>query len=193
MNPRLALLPAVVLLGGLSACHTEDPTTVHSLGTVGSVYLSGPTTLRPAVEVTVDATATTGSVPPGVLFGGDPCTALTADDFAAVNIAGLGRGSLADSSLLSPDTCGYSVEAGRSAFVIQVSARTADEFAHPELDGGTAIEPVSGIGLAAVAYVRADGNHVLIVQVSNGYFSVRGPDADSVAALAELAVDNAAG
>ena len=60
-------------------------------------------------------------------------------------------------------------------------------------DGGSSIEPVGGIGLAAVAYVRADGNHVLIVQVDNGYFSVRGPDADSVAALAERAVDNAAG
>ena len=193
MNPRLAFLPAVLVLGGLTACHTEDAATSHSFGTVGSVYLSPPTTLRPAVEVTVDETATTGSVPPGVLFAGDPCSALTADDFGSVNIAGLGRGSLADSSLLSPDTCGYSVEAGRSAFVIQVSARTADEFAHPELDGGTSIQPVSGVGLAAVAYVRADGDHVLIVQVPNGYFAVRGPDADSVAALAERAVDNAAG
>lgn len=193
MNPRFALLPAVLALGGLTACHTEDATTQQSFGTVGSVNLPTPTTLRPAIEVTVANTDIEPTVPPGVLFGGDPCTALTAEDFAAVNIAGLGRGSLADSSLLSPDTCGYSVEAGRSAFIIQVSARTADEFASPELDGGTSIEPVSGIGLAAVAYVRPDRTHVLIVQVANGYFSVRGPDADSAAALAERAVDNAAG
>lgn len=174
---------------GLSACHTEDPATVPPVGTVGEVPEATVTTLLPDVIITDPGL--TAPLPPGVMFAGDPCSALVADDFASVSIDGLAPGALVDSGLLSPDTCGYTVESGRSSWTIEVAARTQQDFENPEQAGATSFEPVAGIGLGAVGYQRPDRKYVVIVQVANGYFSVTTPDAASTADLAALAVDRA--
>lgn len=181
----------LVALTVLSACHTEGTTTQISLGTVGSVDLPPATTLRPAVENTEVTTDITPTLPPGVLFGGDPCSALTTADIAAVGIDGAPPGELVDAQLLSPDTCGYSITSGRRAFVVEVAARSPQDFAQPEQYASGPVEPVAGIGLAAVAFARPDGTHVVMVQVDNGYFWVRTPDGESAAEFAARATDNA--
>lgn len=189
--PRAVALMALTTLAVLSACHTEDTATQISLGTVGSVDLPPATTLRPAVENTEVTTDITPSLPPGVLFGGDPCSALTATDFAQVGIDGAPPGELVDAQLLSPDTCGYSILSGRRAFVVEVAARSPQDFAQPEQYASGQVVPVAGIGLAAVAFTRPDSTHVVMVQVDNGHFWVRSPDGDSAAEFATRAVDNA--
>lgn len=184
---RVATLLAV---SGLAvACHTESPDDPVVLGTVGEIPEASVTTLLP--EVVITDPGLTSSLPPGIMFAGDPCSALVADDFAGVSIDGLAPGTLVDSGLLSPDTCGYTVESGRSSFVIEVAARTQQDFEHPEEDGATTSEPVAGVGLEAVGYQRPDRKYVVIVHITNGYFSVTTPDAASAAALALLAADRA--
>ena len=175
----------------LSACHTEDATTSVSLGTVGSVNLPPPTTLRPAVENTEVSTDISPSLPPGVLFEGDPCSALTAADFARVSIAGIAPGSLVDAALLSPDTCGFAVQSGRSAFTIEVAARSQQDFDQPQQYASGAVQAVDGIGLAAVTFTRPDGSHVVMVSVDNGFFWVRTPDFASAQDLATRAAARA--
>lgn len=190
-RPWALALTALTTLTVLSACHTEGTTTQISLGTVGSVDLPPATTLRPAVENTEVTTDITSSLPPGVLFTGDPCSALSATDFAQVGIDGAPPGELVDAQLLSPDTCGYSILSGRRAFVVEVAARSPQDFAQPEQYASGAVEPVAGIGLEAVAFARPDGTQVVMVRVDNGYFWVRSSDAESAADFAARAVDNA--
>jgi len=184
---RVAALLAVC--GLAVACHTESPDDPVVLGTVGEIPEASVTTLLP--EVVITDPGLTSSLPPGIMFAGDPCSALVAADFTTVSIDGLAPGTLVDSGLLSPDTCGYTVESGRSSFVIEVAARTQQDFEQPEQAGATTSEPVAGIGLGAVSYQRPDRRHVVIVQVANGYFSVTAPDAASAAELALIAVDRA--
>ncbi len=186
----LRITPLLALCG-LAACYSEDPVTAPSLGTVGQVPEASATTFLPDVIITDPGI--TSSLPAGVMFAGDPCRALVAADFAGVSIDGLAPGSLVDSSLLSPDTCGYSVLSGRTAFTIEVAARTRQEFEHPESSGATSSQPVSGVGLGAIVYERTDGRFVVVAHVDNGYFSVTSADAASAAELAAIAAGRAAG
>jgi hypothetical protein len=193
VNPRTLTLRIAALLAvsGLAACYSEDPVTTPTLGTVGEVPEASATTFLPDVIITDPGL--TSSLPAGVMFAGDPCSALVAADFGSVSIGGLPPGSLVDSSLLSPDTCGYSVLSGRTAFTIEVAVRTQQEFENPEQSGATSSAPVAGVGLGAIGYERTDGKFVVIAHVDNGYFSVTSADADSAAELAAIAVDRVAG
>jgi hypothetical protein len=193
VNPRTLTIriAALLVVSGLAACYSEDPVTTPTLGTVGEVPEASATTFLPDVIITDPGI--TSSLPAGVMFAGDPCRALVATDFGSVSIGGLPPGSLVDSSLLSPDTCGYSVLSGRTDFTIEVAVRTQQEFQHPEQSGAASSEPVAGVGLEAIGYERTDGKFVVIAHVDNGYFSVTAPDAASAAELAAIAAERAAG
>lgn len=173
----------------LAACHSEnaDPT-----DTVGSIPIeTTPTTLLPVVVDTLPPEVST-TLPAGLLFGGDLCTALTANDFARVPIGGSGTGDLIRQAPLSDDTCGYNVQLGRDEITIIVRARAASDADIPGADG-SAPEPISGLGLEASVRELADGTFDVIVRVDNGWFSVNSIDRDSAIGFAQRAVTRAAG
>ena len=173
----------------LAACHSEsaDPT-----NTVGSIPIeTTPTTLLPIVIDTAPPDVST-TLPAGLLFGGDLCSALTTNDFMQISIGALGTGELIDQVPLADDTCGYSVQLGRDEITIIVRARAASDAGTPGADGG-APEPVSGLGLAASMRVLADGTFDVIVQVDNGWFSVSSIDRESAIGFALRAVTRVAG
>lgn len=186
---RLAVTSLVFGALALAACHAEsaDPT-----DTVGEVVIeSAPTTLLPVVVDTEPPDVST-TLPQGLLFGGDLCSALTADDFARVPIDGNGTGDLIDQTPLSDDTCGYQLQLGRIEVTIMVQARQPSDFEVPGADG-SAPEPVSGIGLEANVRELLDGTFDVIVHVDNGWFSVNSLDVASAVEFARRAVDRVAG
>ena len=102
-------IAGVVALGIAIALVTCRSDAKSATDTVGVVPEETTTTLLEFVPDT-DAPDPTAepTVPPQFLFGGDPCRALTAEDFTLVS-GGLGRGRLIDASPLSDDACGYRV------------------------------------------------------------------------------------
>ena len=145
-------------------------------------------TLLPIELDTLPSDVTT-TLLPGTLFGGDPCTALEEGDFARVTFAGVGAGELIDFGAASLDSCLYTVEAGDEEFAILVRVRTAADLGVTS-STDIEVEELSGIGEAAVGIERSDV-YELIVEVSNGWFSVSAPDAASAKYLAKVAVDRA--
>ncbi len=133
-----------------------------------------------------DVTTTLAS---DTLFGGDPCTALEEGDFARVTFAGAGAGELIDFVAASLDSCLYTVEAGGEEYVVLVRARMAADLGVTS-STDVEVEELTGIGEAAIGVERSDVYEV-IVEVSNGWFSVTAPDAASAKYLARAAVERA--
>jgi len=172
---------AVVLLAACQASSEAPPDTVGSLP-----IESAATTLLPEVVISFVPDDT---LPPGVLFGGNPCTALVVEDFAAVTIAGAGRGRLLETQDLADDICGYLVRAGGDDHTIIVRARSGADFEQPAT---TDFDPeaLTGIGETAMGVDRGD-TYEVYVKVANGYFSVTTPDRASARALAQAAAGRA--
>lgn len=185
----LAAVVLVVLLlaGAVSSCTgTSEPTPVSG-GTLPEP--SDPDTLLP-VPIDSQPPDVTGSLPPDMLFGGDLCTALTADDIAAVPIAGSTGARLGETVSFADDQCNYDVQIGIRRVAITVKARSLDDFVNPS-PAGEAIDEIDGLGLAARGVQHLDG-YELLVKVANGFFAVVAPDRATAEGLAKQAIARAA-
>ena len=179
-----AAVPLSAALLSLMACSGQ---TTLPPDTVGPVPLaSEPGTLLPVLDDTVPGDDTV-PLAPGTMFGGDVCTALTAADFAAITIGGVATGTLTAATSLNQDACGYEVHAGSTDYVIIVKAAAAVDFDHP-VTTAQEIDKFSDLGEAAIGVARGDDSYEVIVQASNGYFSVTTPEKASARALAAAAV-----
>ena len=179
MNLRTAAFVAASLFM-VPACRTE---TVTTPGTVGTLDVeTEPTALLPDVEDTFVPDGT-GTLPAGTMFAGQLCSALVAEDFASVVLAGAGTGRLLSSDLPVEDLCEYLVRAGGTEYIIRVAAQTMADFDQPTGPGENA-EPLGGIGLQAVGVAHGSDSYEITVQVKSGYFSVTTPDKASAQALA---------
>ena len=178
----LALAVAIVLV-------TSRPEESTPPDTVGVVPEQTTTTLLEFIPDTdpPDPTAEP-TVPPGSLFGGDPCTALIAEDFTVV-IGGLGRGELVDASPLSDDECGYLVIVVGQEYNISVQAIDRSAFGRTPAEGEVRTA-LTNIGLAAYL-VPVDADFSVWVKVSNGYFVVTAPDRELALQLAKDAAARA--
>jgi len=169
----------------LTACQSE---TVDPPDTVGSLPVAEEaTTLLPDVVVSYVPDDT---LPPGVLFAGQLCNALTADDFESVVIAGAGRATLLQTQELADDLCGFVVRAGGEEYTIVVRARSIADFEQPATSDFDP-EALDGVGVAAMGIERSDASYEVYVRVAAGYFSVNTPDRASALALARAAAANA--
>ena len=187
---RCSLLAgALVAVALVAAC--DPPDSVPVPGTVGTLAVDAPDTLLP-VLVEVEATFLPEEItaPPGALFGGDLCAALTTADLEAVTFAGLGRGTVVGDPFIATDGCAYTVDAGDEQVAVTVTARSQADFARPS-DDAAAIDEIDGIGEAARGVERENGYEVY-VKVDNGWFSVRSADRSSALALARRATPRAA-
>ncbi len=180
----IALLASTAMLVACSGSNEQPPDTVGAVPLVSEVG-----TLLPVLPETLPPD-NTETIAPGTLFAGDPCTALVDADFAAVTIAGVGRGALTSFSLLDQDTCGYEVRAGGTDHQIVVQAASADDFDHP-VTTAQAIDRFDDLGEEAIGVARGDDRYEVLVRVSNGYFGVTSPDKASARALAAKAVERA--
>ncbi len=178
----LALAVAIALV----TCRPEESTPPD---TVGVVPEQTTTTLLEFVPDTdpPDPTAEP-TVPPEFLFGGDPCRALTAEDFTVV-IAGQARGQLVDAGPLSDDECGYVVIVAGQEYNISVKAIDSTSFGRPPA-ADEVRTALTGIGLAAYL-VPVDADFTVWVKVDNGYFVVIAPDEELALYLAEVAAGRA--
>ncbi len=179
--PIAALL---LLAAGCSGTNDEPP------DTVGAVPVDSETdTLLPVLADTLPADVTV-TIPPGTLFGGEPCSALVEADFRNVTFTGLGRGTMTAQTMLGEDVCGYDITAGSAQFVVIVKAKSADDFDHP-VTTAQQIDQLDGLGEEAIGVRRGDDAYEVIVRMSNGYFSVTTPDKASARALAAVAAGRA--
>ena len=178
----LALAVAIVLV-------THRPQEATPPDTVGAVPEETTTTLLAFIPDTdpPDPTAEP-TIPPGSLFGGDPCTALIADDFTVV-IAGLGRGELVDASPLADDECGYLVLVAGQEYNVSVKAIDGSAFGRPPAEGEVRTA-LTDIGLAAYL-VPVDADFSVWVKVTDGYFVVTAPDKPLALQLAKDAATRA--
>lgn len=167
-----------------SGTNEQPPDTVGAVPLVSEVATLLPV---PADTLPPDNTAT---VPPDTIFGGNPCTALTEDDFRSVVLAGAGRGTLLSSSLLAEDTCGFEVRAGGEDFQIIVQVVSSDQFDHP-VTTAQEIDRFSDLGEEAIGVARGDDQYEVLVRAANGFFGVTTPDEASARALAAKAVERA--
>ncbi len=182
-----AAVLVVLLAGAVSSCTgTSEPTPVSG-GTLPEP--SDPDTLLP-VPIDSEPPDVTGSLPPDMLFGGDLCTALTADDIAAVPIAGSTGARLGETVSFADDQCNYDVQIGIRRVAITVKARSLDDFVNPS-PAGEAIDEIDGLGLAARGVQHLDG-YELLVKVANGFFAVVAPDRATAEGLAKQAIARAA-
>lgn len=182
-----AAVLVVLLAGAVSSCTgTSEPTPVSG-GTLPEP--SDPDTLLP-VPIDSQPPDVTGSLPPDMLFGGDLCTALTADDIAAVPIAGSTGARLGETVSFADDQCNYDVQIGIRRVAITVKARSLDDFVNPS-PAGEAIDEIDGLGLAARGVQHLDG-YELLVKVANGFFAVVAPDRATAEGLAKQAIARAA-
>lgn len=182
-----AVVLVVLLAGAVSSCTgTSEPTPVSG-GTLPEP--SDPDTLLP-VPIDSQPPDVTGSLPPDMLFGGDLCTALTADDIAAVPIAGSTGARLGETVSFADDQCNYDVQIGIRRVAITVKARSLDDFVNPS-PAGEAIDEIDGLGLAARGVQHLDG-YELLVKVANGFFAVVAPDRATAEGLAKQAIARAA-
>ena len=167
---------------GCQASEGSDPP-----DTVGSLPIADvATTLLPDVVVSYVPDDT---LPPGVLFGGLLCTALSADDFEGVVVAGAGRATLLQTLEVADDVCGFVVRAGGDEYTILVRARNVVDFEQPATSDFDP-EALTGVGQAAMGVTRSDDTYEVYVRVAAGYFSVNAPDRASALALARAAVGN---
>lgn len=179
---------AMAVMASLTVAACDGPAEDPVPNTVGSLpEPSDPGTLLPVV-VETDPPGE-GTAPPGALFAGNFCSALTEDDIGAVVFSGLGRGSVTDVPTVALDGCSYPVAAGGEDFFVVVTARSQGDFAGPGTTDEV-IDELSGIGDAARGVNRANGYEVY-VKVPNGWFSVLTPDATSATALARRAAERA--
>ena len=174
-------LCVVALLGACQAQTADPPDTVGSLPLPEEA-----TTLLPDVVVSYVPDDT---LPPGVLFDGQLCNALTADDLSSVSIDGAGRATLLATQELADDLCGFVVRAGGDEYTLLVRARSIADFEQPATSDFDP-EALTGVGEAAMGVARADGTYEVYVRVANGYFSVNTPDRASALALARAAAAN---
>jgi len=182
---RISVVGACAVALALTACQSE---TVDPPDTVGSLPVAEEaTTLLPDVVVSYVPDDT---LPPGVLFAGQLCNALTADDFESVVIAGAGRATLLQTQELADDVCGFVVRAGGDEYTILVRARSIADFEQPAT---TDFDPeaLTGIGEAAMGVARTDDTYEVYARVAAGYFSVNTPDRASALALARIVAANA--
>ena len=179
-----AAVPLSAALLSLMACSGQAPLPPDTVGPVP--LASASATLLPVLDDTVPGDITV-PLAPGTMFGGDVCSALTAADFAAVTIGGVATATLTAATSISEDSCGYEVHAGSTDRVIIVKAVTVDDFDHP-VTTAQEIDRFSDLGEAAIGVARGDDSYEVIVQASNGYFSVTTPDKGSARALAAAAV-----
>ena len=179
-----AAVPLSAALLSLMACSGQTTLPPDTVGPVPPI--SEPVTLLPVLADTVPGDETV-PLAPDTMFGGDLCTALTAADFSAITIGGVARGTLTATTSLNEDACGYEVRVGSTDLVIIVRATTADDFDHP-VTTAQEIDKFSNLGEAAIGVARGDDSYEVIVQASNGYFSVTTPDKASARALAAAAV-----
>lgn len=184
-----------VIAGGLAlavaiALATCRPEETNPPDTVGVVPEETTTTLLEFIPDTdpPDPTAVP-TVAPQTLFGGDPCLALTAEDFTVV-IDGRGRGQLVDVGALSDDTCGFVVIVVGEEYNISVQAIDQTAFGRPPADDEVRTA-LADIGLAAYI-VPVDFDFTVWVKVSNGYFVVTAPDRELALHLAKAAARRAA-
>lgn len=182
-----AAVLVVLLAGAVGSCTgTSEPTPVSG-GTLPEP--SDPDTLLP-VPIDSQPPDVTGSLPPDMLFGGDLCTALSADDIAAVPIAGSTGARLGETVSFADDQCNYDVQIGIRRVAITVKARSLDDFVNPS-PAGEAIDEIDGLGLAARGVQHLDG-YELLVKVANGFFAVVAPDRATAEGLAKQAIARAA-
>lgn len=216
---RLVAVLAVPLLALAAGTGCSGDASEAPPGTVG-VLPTPPTpeTLLPLVTDT--SVADTGTVPPGTLFGGSPCTALTDADLrgaaSLVPTSGTeptlpeeadGAGVTAAATIepedagpvitvaVSGDACEFRVvDPVRYRVLLRVI--TVFEYESPELTGsdGTALEAesVPGVGDEAQGIDRGDRYEVL-VRVSDGWFSLEAPDSASALRLARAAAGRCCG
>ena len=131
-------------------------------------------------DSTVDVADTT--LPPNSVFGGDPCTALTADDIARVRLGAFGYGRLFRAQQPSSDSCLFLVLKGDQATTLLVKLISADTYNAPPAANETLLV-VDGVGDDAEALTR-DGSATVMVHVGERYVAVTAPDLDSATALA---------
>lgn len=186
MVRRAAFCAAAVLF--CASCNDGDEPLPPD--TVGSLPPSTPPSTLLPLEVETLPPDNTVTLTPDTLFAGDLCTALEEGDFLRTTIAGVGTGRLVDIGGLADDACGFVVRAGGDDYTVVVQAATAIDLEQP---GPTdeIVEELDDIGLAAVGVTHGDGTYEVIVQVSNGYFSVTTPDGTSARYLAAAAADRA--
>jgi len=146
---------------------------------------SDPDTLLPVPEGT-DTPDPTVSLPPDLLFGGELCAALTADDVRGVRFGSSASARLDDTVKLSEDSCQFLLTAGGSRWSVVVKARSQPDFVTPA-PGGETVEELPGPGLLARG-VQFDDRYEVTVKVPNGYFAVVAPTRDAALALAAKAV-----
>lgn len=204
-------MATLVLLVTVSSCAPDE--SVTEPGTVGP--LPTPTledTLAPidSRPVVVDDT---GTVPDGVMFAGEVCRALTADDLRAAAASvptdrtdpeeadpedpppdesappGEVLGPVT-SLLVSVDACRYVVrEPLRFSVLVQVRSQAQFDDPAPVAADGTplAVVALSGVGLAAKGIDRGVSYEVLVA-VEGGWFAVVAPDRDTAVQLARAVV-----
>ncbi|MBI4884508.1 MAG: hypothetical protein HY826_10700 [Actinobacteria bacterium] len=185
----LAAFLAVSLVVGVVTCRSQTTPVPDTVGIV--VDETTPTTLLSFVPDTdpPDPTAEP-TVPPGTIFGGDPCVALVAEDFAATAVAGLGPAVLVDTSPLSEDRCGFLVAVADQQFNISVQVVTVREYGKAPADDEDRVA-ITGVGRSAYSVARSDTEFEVWVQVDSGYFVVVAPDAASASRLARRAAQRA--
>ena len=182
------VIAGVLALAIAIALVVSRPEPVPTTDTVGVVPEETTTTLLEFLPDTdpPDPTAEP-TAPPGSLFGGDPCTALVADDFARTVIGAVATGVLVDFFPLDDDACGFLVSANAQEFNITVQAVDLSTFARPPADNENRLA-LSDIGLSAYG-VAGDSYYAVWVKVKNGYFVVTTPDQTSALRLALIAAN----
>ena len=182
------VIAGVLALAIAIALVMSRPEPVPTTDTVGVVPEETTTTLLEFLPDTdpPDPTAEP-TAPPGSLFGGDPCTALVADDFARTVIGGVAAGVLVDFFPLDDDACGFLVSANAQEFNITVQAVDLSTFGRPPADNENRLA-LSDIGLSAYG-VAGDNDYAVWVKVKNGYFVVTTPDQTSALRLALIAAN----
>jgi len=210
MRSHVATAGVVLALGVLAAACADAPAAEPS-DTVGQ--LPEPTdigTISPIIVETLPPDLE-GTAPPGSIFGGDPCTALVPADFTQVTFNAVGSGTLVDAFPPSIDSCQFTVEVGDDQYVVVVQIRTQSEFESPQgtpppdtspidsspIDTATSTsaaevtpDEIDDVGNAAVGVTQGT-EYEVIVEVDNGWFSVRTPDATSATYLAGRAATRA--
>jgi hypothetical protein len=177
----------VIALAVPMACSGTNESPPDTVGAVPLVSEAG--TLLPVLPETLPPDDI-GTIAPGTLFNGDPCTSLEAADFRAVTLAGVATGTLTTSSLLAPDTCGYEVRVRGTDYQVVVRAASVDDFDHP-VTTAQEIDKFDDIGEEAIGVTRGEEHYEVLVRVENGYFGVLTPDKASARALAKKAVERA--
>lgn len=212
MGRRLITAVALAALALSAGCSGGDPESLPP-GTVGALPTPPtPPTLLPVVTGTdvVD----TGTVPPGTLFGGNPCSALTdsilrgaaslvppaatdptlPDDELGAGVTAVVTVDPADDGpvttvAVSADACAFQVtDPVRYTALVRVIG--VFDYETPDL------EALSGIGVEAKGGVvngDAGDRYVVLVKVDDGWFSLEAPDRATALRLARAAAGRCCG